>query len=362
MIGESMKKAKSVVIAVIILFFAGVAAFGNDTSEETTVSSAVERDVPVEDESDQQTVVTDTETGRDNSQEENKKEESADIRDNAKEEGATFDYSLVPAYTNRPYVEINGNTPFFTESELTNVSFEKYSSLDQLNRCQVAEASLGADLMPTEERGSIGWIEPTGWHLVKYDGIDGNYLYNRCHLIAYQLAGENANEKNLITGTRYLNTEGMLPFENRVADYIKATNHHVMYRVTPIFVDDELLARGVLMEAESVEDTGNDLMFCVFCYNVQPEVTIYYKDGSSEGAEFTGSSDKIEDGVAESNPSSLSEPAEKQSYVLNTNTHRFHYPYCSSVEDMKDSNKEDFFGTREEAMALGYKPCGNCNP
>jgi DNA-entry nuclease len=193
----------------------------------------------------------------------------------------------IPAYSGSPYVEINGNVPFFTDADSTTAAFETYSDLDSIGRCGSAYANICKEIMPTERRGYIGAVRPSGWHTVKYAGIDGNYLYNRCHLIGYQLAGENANEKNLITGTRYLNVDGMLPFEDKVADYVESTEHHVLYRVTPVFDGNNLLANGVLMEAKSVED--NNLRFCVYCYNVQPGITISYVDGGSSGPEYTGS-------------------------------------------------------------------------
>lgn len=187
----------------------------------------------------------------------------------------------IPTYNNTPYVILNNNEPNFTEEELTTTSFEKYSELDSLKRCGVAYANIGIDLMPTEERGSIGMIKPSGWHTIKYDNIDGKYLYNRCHLIGYQLTGENANEKNLITCTRAMNTKGMLSFENQVADYIKATKNHVLYRVTPIFEGNNLVASGVEMEALSVEDKGDGIKFHVYVYNVQDGIEINYETGES---------------------------------------------------------------------------------
>lgn len=190
----------------------------------------------------------------------------------------------IPEYSGTPYAEIDNNRPSFTESELVTSSYEKYSSLDDLGRCGVAVACVGKDLMPTEERGSIGMIKPSGWHLVKYDSVDGKYLYNRCHLIAYELTSENANRENLITGTRYLNVTGMLPFENKVADYVKETGNHVMYRVTPVFDGDDLLASGVHMEAESVEDGGTGISFNIYCYNVQPGIVIDHATGDSHAA------------------------------------------------------------------------------
>ena len=193
---------------------------------------------------------------------------------------------LAAAYDGKPYVKVNGNIPFFDDSEITTESFEFYSELDSLGRCGVTFANISKELMPTEDRGEIGMIKPSGWHTVKYpDVIEDLYLYNRCHLIGYQLSGENANEKNLITGTRYLNVEGMLPFENEVAAYVRRTGNHVLYRVTPIFEGDNLLAEGVLMEAYSVEDEGKGVRFCVFVYNVQPGIEIDYKTGKSKVAQ-----------------------------------------------------------------------------
>ena len=193
-----------------------------------------------------------------------------------------IDILNVPDYIYQEYVEINNNIPYFEESDLSDESFEKYSELDNLGRCGVAYANIGVDIMPTEKRGSIGMIKPTGWHTVKYNHIDGKYLYNRCHLIAYQLSGENANEKNLITGTRYMNVEGMLPFEEKVGNYVRETKKHVLYRVTPIFEGENLVAKGVLMEAMSVEDDGEGICFCVFVYNVQPQIQIDYSTGESQ--------------------------------------------------------------------------------
>lgn len=187
----------------------------------------------------------------------------------------------VPEFSGEAYVVINQNRPEFAEADYTTKAYEHYSPLDILGRCGYSMACLGQELMPTGDRGAIGMIKPSGWHTVKYDFVDGKYLYNRCHLIGFQLAGENANEQNLITGTRYMNTEGMLPFENMVADYITQTGNHVLYRVTPVFDGDNLLARGVQIEALSMEDNGSGICFNVYCYNAQPGVTIDYATGSS---------------------------------------------------------------------------------
>lgn len=196
----------------------------------------------------------------------------------------TYAYSIenIPEYTDKEYIIINNNEPYFTEDDYTLKSFEKYSDLDLLGRCGVAYANVGIDTMPTIERGSIGMIKPTGWHTIKYDIVNGKYLYNRCHLIGYQLTGENDNEKNLITCTRQMNIGTMLEYENKVVDYVKKTNNHVLYRVTPVFKDSNLLATGVEIEAYSVEDNGEGIKFNVFIYNVQEGIEIDYTTGDSK--------------------------------------------------------------------------------
>lgn len=250
----------------------------------------------------------------------------------------------LPEDTDEAYAVLANNEPEFTEEDMTTESFEFYSELDSEGRCGVVYANLGLDLMPTEDRQSIGQVKPSGWKTVKYDNVDGKYLYNRCHLIGFQLAGENANEKNLITGTRYMNTEGMLPFENMVADYIKETGNHVLYRVTPFFEGNNLVASGVQMEAKSVEDNGEGICFNVYVYNIQPGIEIDYATGESWAAK----EDK-QDG-------------EVVSYILNTNNKKFHYEDCSSVTQMKEENKQEYTGTRADLIKQGYEPCGNCTP
>ena len=259
-------------------------------------------------------------------------------------------YSLdeLPAYSGEPYVAVNGNQPFFTDEDQTTASYETYSPLDALGRCGAAWANVGVDLMPTEDRGSIGQVKPSGWQTVKYDIVDGKYLYNRCHLIGFQLTGENANEENLITGTRYLNVEGMLPFENLVADYVKETENHVLYRVTPIFEGEELVARGVQMEGLSVEDEGDGVCFNVFVYNVQPGITIDYATGDSalsgeESDTTTGDGQGV-------------------SYILNTSSKKFHLPDCSSAAGISEGNREEYTGDRQDLIDQGYAPCGVCKP
>lgn len=268
-------------------------------------------------------------------------------------EPAAFDLSQVPAYDGSPYVTVNGNVPTIGEDDLPAAS-ESYAPLDHLGRCGAAIAVVSPSTMPAEgeERGSIGMVKPSGWHTVRYDDlVDGRYLYNRCHLIGWQLTAENANEENLVTGTRYMNTEGMLPFENEVADYVDRTGGRVLYRVEPVFVGDELVCRGVHMEARSLDDAGMGVAFNVFCYNVQPGVGIDYATGESWREESALPQDP-----------EPAQPSEERTYVLNTNTRKFHYPECSSVDRMSEKNKQTVTDTRDDVIAQGYDPCGNCNP
>lgn len=266
-------------------------------------------------------------------------------------------------YSGKPYAVVNGGIPSF--SQTGTASWERYGELDRLGRCTAAEACIGMDIMPALTRGPIGQIKPTGWHTAKYDFVDGKYLYNRCHLIGFQLTGENANERNLITGTRYLNTKGMLPFENMVADYIKDTGNHVMYRCTPVFAGNELVARGVHLEAYSVEDKGDGICFNVFIFNVQPGVKIDYLTGeSSLENESTAPTPTPKPSVTpkptpKPSPSST---AQAQSYVLNTKTKVFHYASCRHVSSIKDANRENFTGSRGALINDGFKPCGSCHP
>ncbi len=257
----------------------------------------------------------------------------------------------IPEFSGEPFVALNDNKPNFTESQIVTESFEAYSELDSLGRCGTVAACVGRDLMPTAPREQISHVKPTGWQTSKYDFIDGELLYNRCHLIGFQLTGENANEKNLITGTRYMNTIGMLPFENMVADYVKETGNHVMYRVTPVFVGKELVARGVVMEGYSVEDEGEGVCFNVYVYNCQPGVIIDYATGGNrldEGGETDENGETVTGDV--------------QTYVLNKSSMRFHLEDCEQVPTIKADNRGEFSGTREKLISMGYKPCGFCNP
>ncbi len=276
-----------------------------------------------------------------------------DITAQSASDYVNYDLSNIPDYDGKAYVELNGNVPEFSESEKTySESFEEYGKLDSLGRCTYAVSCIGKDLMPIEKRGSIGTVKPSGWHISKYDFVDGKYLYNRCHLIGYQLTAENANERNLITGTRYLNVEGMLPFENDVADYIEITNNHVYYKVTPIFEGNNLVANGVQMQAYSVEDNGQGISFNVYCYNVQPGVAIDYATGDNQAV--TSSSASV--------TSTSSDEADKKTYIVNTKTKKFHNPDCDGVKKMSSSNKKKYKGTRDSLISNGYSPCQKCNP
>ena len=275
----------------------------------------------------------------------------ANIRELPKEENVGTEHQgqtvemEIPPYAGEPYCVLNGNVPVFEEEVFSSVSYETYSQLDDQGKCGVAIANIGIDLMPTEERGSIGQVKPSGWQTVKYDNVDGKYLYNRCHLIGFQLTGENANERNLITGTRYMNVEGMLPFENMIADYIKETNNHVLYRVTPVFEGNNLVASGVQMEALSVEDDGEGICFHVYVYNVQPGIEIDYATGNSRyvGEQSAMSSDE-------------------GTYVLNTNNKKIHRKDCASVKDMSEKNKQEYQGSKSMLEAQGYESCQRCKP
>ena len=362
----------------LLLAFTGCAE-STVTSQDNTYAIEQPATIPSELLEASETAVSEPESGQpqENASDTQESQQVTSATDVPTGEGTSaFSLREIPAYSGTPYTEVNGNQPYFTEEELTTQSFETYSELDSLGRCGMAYANVGQDLMPTEPRGEIGAVKPTGWHLVKYDNVDGKYLYNRCHLIAYMLAAENANPQNLITGTRYLNVQGMLPFETKVCDYVKNTGNHVLYRVTPIFDGDNLLADGVLMEAYSVEDAGEGICFCVFAYNVQPGIGIDYATGDN-WAESSGTYQSTEASVAEETPApqpetdtavqitpELSAPQETQqtTYVLNTNTMKFHYPTCSSVDDMKEKNKQIYTGSRDEVINMGYVPCKRCNP
>ena len=279
-------------------------------------------------------------------------EESAET---AAGDPAAFSFGDIPAYFGEPSVEVNGGEPYFTAEELAAFAPEAkpepvFTDFDAFGRAGACTALAGPETMPKGERGDIHEIRPSGWQSVRYAGIDGEFLYNRCHLIAWQLIGSD-DPRNLITGTRYLNIEGMQPWEDKIAYAIYRTDAHVLCRATPIFADDELVCRGVLLEAVSAEDAGKTLRFCVFCYNVQPGVAIDYATGDSEGP-------APEEAATAEESSDSREPT----YIGNRNSMRFHRPDCESVQEMSERNKVFFYGGREEPVAAGYTPCGVCRP
>ena len=264
----------------------------------------------------------------------------------------SYTLEALPAYDGSPAVILNENQPDFPDRDKTPLSFERYSQLDYFGRCGAAYANVGPETMPTEERGSIGQVKPSGWQTVKYEHVDGKYLYNRCHLIGWQLTGENANELNLITGTRYLNVQGMLPYENEVADYVRETGNHVLYRVTPLYREGDLVAHGVEMEAWSVEDEGQGICFHIYAYNVQPGVVIDYATGESWA----------EENPLPTAPSGSSDEEEESSYLLNTSSKKFPLPSCPGVENIKPDNRQEYTGPRSALPEQGYQPCGTCKP
>ena len=347
-------------------FFFGCTYSVNETSTEQT-----ER-VTEEQTADEKTIPA---VSEDDSQKENA-DDKTEISE-ATTEASVGTELVYPEYSGEAYIELNDNVPLFTDEEKGSMqAFESYSNLDKLGRCGVAFANICPELMPDEERGSIGDVRPSGWHTVKYpDLIEDNYLYNRSHLIAYSLAGENANEKNLITGTRFLNQETMQIFELRVLDYVRDTGNHVLYRVTPVFEGDNLLVSGVQMEAWSVEDSGKSICFNVYCYNVQPGIEIDYATGESkvaDGIDIVGAADTTEateeqtvvttEATTMGTNSTSGSDFENQemTFILNTNSKKIHLPDCRSVGDMAEHNKEEYVSTLNELKGRGYTPCGRC--
>ena len=312
--------------------------------------------------------------------------DNSDSDETNSEEKFIFNLADIPSYNGNPFVVLNNNNPLFSQDQINTDIFEEYSELDDFGRCGEAFANLCPELMPEEERGEIGYVKPSGWQTVKYNNlIEGNYLYNRCHLIGYQLAGENDNICNLITGTRYLNTIGMLPFENEIATYIYETGNHVLYRVKPIFCGNNLVASGVTMEAYSVEDEGAGICFYVYVYNVQPGIIIDYASGDSEldpnyivieneiieeslsnTSEEEANTADNDESVREDNPTIPENdsiiPDFEVKYVVNIKSGKFHIPTCDSVFEMKEKNKKYTDESREELIEQGYSPCGACNP
>lgn len=360
-----MKKTKlsALLLAVIIL----VAALAS-CSLDDAVSETADETTPVE------TTVADTE------------EDSFPPLTS----GETLDPDNLPQFTELPFVEVNGNVPIFHDYEITEKEYKIFSGLDNLGREGFAQALVGPDMLPDSERESIGDIRPSGWpenmEDINYGGelIEGNYLYNRCHLLGFQYSGENDNRYNLITGTRFLNVQGMLPFETQITEYVERTNNHVLVRVTPIFVGDNLLASGVQMEALSVEDKGKEVSFNIYVFNVQPGIEIDYSTGAShlegEAEQSTApgtavsettiiettvpaTTTPVTEAPVTATPVPVTEaPQQSYNYVLNTNTRKFHYSWCGSVKQMKPKNTSYYNGTRDEIIAMGYSPCARCKP
>ncbi len=345
----------------LIIMTVTVAGCGGDTSALGGFASPVTSDGAVTENSGENAVAAASE-----------KQNPEDAEEELKYDESEF-LATVEPWNGQPYCEINGNIPDF--EEIWTTTQESLDPLDSLGRCGTANSCIGVDGMPTEPRGNISEIHPTGWHTDKYDFVTGENLYNRCHLIAHKLSGDDAVARNLITGTSYMNRDGMLPFEDQIEEYVKSTHNHVMYRVTPCFAGDDLVARGVHMQAVSVEDQGRGLAFNVFCYNVQPGIEIDYATGDNRLAEgdTSQSAEQVlngpaqedvqsENGVTAGETQEDSTSESKQDYVLNTNTGKFHHPDCRSVSQMKDKNKQEIEATRDEVIAMGYEPCGNCHP
>ena len=382
-----MRKIVVIVCLFLLAGLSGCAGLNSDSSED---SRYIPETASVEETEAEATTETKTETSTETTTEATTKfeKEEDESRTIPEKEGLSIDD--IPPYSDKAYIEINGNKPSFTDEDKKRTDvFEEYSPLDSKGRCGVAYANICKELMPTKERGEIGDVRPSGWHTVKYpEVIADRYLYNRSHLIAFSLAGENANEKNLITGTRYLNQETMSIFELRVLDYVRANEErHVLYRVTPFFEGDNLLATGVQMEAWSVEDEGKGICFNVFCYNVQPHIVIDYATGDSHLADdAVTTEDKKEEAenkeevtngaittegnttgelttgeVTTENDDSVSDyELQTRTYILNTNTKKIHLPDCRSVKDMAEHNKKEYEGTINDLKQQGYDPCGRC--
>lgn len=339
-----------------------------NTADAATEDATVSTEATVSEETLTESVTTELSTelaGEEESDRENKDEGLSEVV------SQDINVKDIPAYSGKEYIELNNNVPTFTaEEKKVTEAFEHYSNLDNLGRCGVAFANVCKELMPTEERGNIGDIRPSGWHTVKYpDVIEDNYLYNRSHLIAYSLAGENANEKNLITGTRYFNQETMQIFELKVLEYVRENDNHVLYRVTPVFENDNLLATGVIMEAWSVEDEGRGICFNVFCYNVQPGIEIDYATGESKRDESVAGTTTEQTTETTTEQATTSDNAAtsdsdwyntKMTFILNTHTKKIHMPDCRGVKQMADRNKLECESTINELIKQGYEPCKMC--
>ena len=367
---KNIKKIFSIIALLFLLAVCSMAMGCDLTDSSDDAASSGEKTEQAAD------ATEDNEATEDENREAQNEQDPADSEESSDEGSHAIDPDKLPEWDGEPSIEINGGDPSFTDSELSAIkkqTEEDLSALDDQGRCGDVSACVSSETMPEGERDSIGMIRPAGWHLVKYDFVEGKYLYNRCHLIGWQLTGLNAEERNLITGTRYLNVDGMLPYENQVADFAESSDLHVAYRVEPVYKGDELIARGVHIEAESIEDKGESLAFNVYCYNVQPYVDIDYKTGESTADSDAPDSAESSDSSANQSGSSSgsgssqnagagSQDSTEQTYILNTNTKRYHLQGCRSLSQMKDKNKRTFHGSKKELSRMGYQPCGNCNP
>ena len=361
-------KFKSVlsIICLLAILASSFAGCGSEIPDEVTTEATTTAFEELVTENDTEDALVD------NSEEEteNKEEKTtkkADKTESVGDDSSKAVLSNIPAFSGRPYAIINNNVPSFNKYELTTKGYETYASLDSLGRCGGAVASCGKEIMPRdgEERGSISAVKPSGWVQAQYDCISGKYLYNRCHLIGWQLSAENANKRNLITGTRYMNTEGMLPFENMVADYIRETGNHVAYRITPIYNGSDLVASGVQMEAYSVEDDGEGICFNVYCYNVQPGVTIDYSTGKSRAEGSKAETTKKQTAAPVETTKRVVETTKQQNavtgeYVLNTNSKKIHKAHCHHINKMNEANKKSYSGSIDDLYSQGYTTCGTC--
>lgn len=301
-----------------------------------------------------------------------------DFIEGDRDEGVMYDSSEflenIPQWEGLPFCYVNDNVPEFSKDEIWDRPQEVLSSLDRLGRCGTAMSCIGQETMPEGQRGNISSVIPSGWSKARYDFIEGGNLFNRCHLIGWQLSGDDAIDRNLITGTEYMNREGMLPFENAIAGYVRESGNHVMYRVSPVFSGDELVSRGVRLEAVSVEDGGEGISFNVFCYNAEPGVEISYSDGRSSESEDKELLEKYRSGCLSVKPAfdqpvsvkeirrlrnSMSEP---EKYVLNMNTGKFHLKDCESIRDMNEANRRTEVTSREDLLIRGFTPCSKCRP
>lgn len=355
------------IVAFIVLCLSGCSFLDDDnTTEQTTVNNAVDISVSSETElSSVDTSVLETETKQITTVAPTKGVIKKNQKVKVKYKSKKLKLKDIPKYkvVKAPFVRINKNKPVFKKKLFKKKSYQKFSNLDKYGRCGTAIALIGKDLLPKYKRTSISSVYPSGWHTYRYSNVSGSYLYNRCHLIGHQLTGQNANPKNLITGTRYMNVDGMLPFEDEVANCVKYLNKHVLYRVRPIYKGKNLVASGVQMEAYSVEDKGKSVSFNVYCYNVQPGVKINYKTGTSKGkGKISGSSSSSKKTYKKKYYNNNTKKSKKGTYIISKNTRKFHYPSCYYVKRIKPYNQIKYNGSRKSLINQGYSPCKGCNP